>query len=297
MIQCLACEDWFHESCLHLRTRPSSRPASPVPGTEAATPDDDANDDQSEASSSGLPPPLISAEDYDAFVCSSCVRSIDIIRRYAGTQGAIMVVRDAEGGSWRKLDGNASDVDARTSREEELLDIDDSLVAPGQKRSRSQSFYSEEPERKKQHISPEPSSLCLAPPQNPIAQAMFQRVLSDTKASLGAGDVFLTEGWRERWCRCSRCLPSLDDHPYLVEQEETYEPPEDPDSGLSLEELGMRALERLPRDRAIDGIRAFNDMRDDLLAYLRPFAQEGRIVSEADVRLFFESLREGQQGY
>jgi hypothetical protein len=76
-----------------------------------------------------------------------------------------------------------------------------------------------------------------------------------------------------------QCLPSLDGHPYLVEEEETYEPPEDPDSGahfdvmrqchvitcclkgLSLEELGMRALERLPRDRAIDGIRAFNDMR------------------------------------
>lgn len=134
-----------------------------------------------------------------------------------------------------------------------------------------------------------------------------------------------------------QCLPSLKDHPYLLEEEETYEPPEDPDSGahfdlmhqshmyanmnivlmsgLSLEELGMRALERLPRDRAIDGIRAFNDMRsvfssdtpgepfitpfnrDDLLAYLRPFAQEGRIVSEADVRLFFESLREGQHDY
>jgi E3 ubiquitin-protein ligase UBR7 len=46
-----------------------------------------------------------------------------------------------------------------------------------------------------------------------------------------------------------------------LEEEETYEPPEDPDSGLSLEELGMRALQRLPRDRAIDGIRAFNDMR------------------------------------
>jgi hypothetical protein len=34
-----------------------------------------------------------------------------------------------------------------------------------------------------------------------------------------------------------------------------------PLSGLSLEELGMRALERLPRDRAIDGIHAFNGMR------------------------------------
>jgi E3 ubiquitin-protein ligase UBR7 len=132
------------------------------------------------------------------------VRSIDIIRRYAGTQGAIMVVRDAEGGSWKKLGGSASDMNARTSIEEELLDIDDSLSAPGLKRSRSRSFHSEEPERKRQHISPEPSSLCLAPAPNPIAQAIFQRALPDAKASLGAGDVFLTEGWRERWCRCSR---------------------------------------------------------------------------------------------
>ena len=31
--------------------------------------------------------------------------------------------------------------------------------------------------------------------------------------------------------------------------------------GLSLEELGIRALERIPRDKAIDGIHAFNELR------------------------------------
>lgn len=81
--------------------------------------------------------------------------------------------------------------------------------------------------------------------------------------------------------------------------------------GLSLEELGMRALERLPRDRAIDGIHAFNGMRlvvwfallslclrtkfyprDDLVKYLRPFAQEGKVVNETDVRDFFATLTE-----
>lgn len=245
--------------------------------------------------------PLISAEDYDAFVCSSCVRSIDTLRRYAGTQGVIMVVRDSEDSPWRKLGGNPLCVDAPTAMEDDLLDIDDSLAGPGQKRSRSHSFHSEAPERKKQHVLPESSSPCLAPAPNLIAQAIFQNSQqpSDTKVALGEGDVFLTEGWRGRWCRCSRvsfpyarfltfpfigefqCFPSLSDHPYLLEEEETYEPPEDPDSGthlvlirssdlltrfflmsaLSLEELGMRALERLPRDRAIDGIRAFNDMR------------------------------------
>ena len=78
---------------------------------------------------------------------------------------------------------------------------------------------------------------------------------------------------------------------------------------LSLEELGLRALERLPRDRALDGIRAFNTMRyvvdyvsrgiqiqllsrDDLKNFLRPFAQEGREVAEVDVRRFFEARAE-----
>lgn len=59
----------------------------------------------------------------------------------------------------------------------------------------------------------------------------------------------------------SKCRPSLESRPFLLEEEETYEPPDDPDSGLSLEELGMRALQHLPRDRAIDGIHAFNSMR------------------------------------
>jgi E3 ubiquitin-protein ligase UBR7 len=198
--------------------------------------------------------PLISAEDYDAFVCSSCVRSIYTLRRYAGTQGVIMVVRDSEDSPWRKLGGNPLCVDAPTTMEDDLLDIDDSLAGPGQKRSRSHSFHSEAPERKKQHILPESSSPCLAPAPNLIAQAIFQgsQQPSDTKVALGEGDVFLTDGWRGRWCRCSRvsfpyarfltfpfigefqCFPSLSDHPYLLEEEETYEPPEDPDSGTHL---------------------------------------------------------------
>lgn len=103
----------------------------------------------------------------------------------------------------------------------------------------------------------------------------------------------------------------------------------------------MRALLSLPRDRAIDGLRAFNEMRyvcihrfktfspytavypncsiihtsnlsklpvhirplisfsllnrDDLLSYLRPFAQEGKVVNEADVRAFFERKQEARR--
>lgn len=34
--------------------------------------------------------------------------------------------------------------------------------------------------------------------------------------------------------------------------------------------------------------------RDNLLAYLRPFAQEGKVVSQEDVTAFFETLKQGK---
>ncbi|KAF9223157.1 hypothetical protein BS17DRAFT_755026 [Gyrodon lividus] len=290
MIQCLACEDWFHESCLNLRERPSPRDASPDP----TDPDTSvAHDDgRSDASSSGLPPPLISADDYDAFICYACVGKIVTLRRYAGTKGAIMVVRDREQGSWRKLEGESLG-SSHGSPDNSPVDIDDpqpSTIKRPHSRSSSQ-----DNERKPKRPRTLASSPCLAPAMNPIAEAIFNDQSRDLKASgssQGTGDVFLTEGWRQRWCRCDNCLPSLQVHPYLLDEEDIYEPPEDPDSGLSLEELGLRALQRLPRDRAIDGIRAFNDMRDGLLDYLRPFAQGGKIVEEADVNRFFEAFNE-----
>ncbi|EGN94427.1 hypothetical protein SERLA73DRAFT_114653 [Serpula lacrymans var. lacrymans S7.3] len=292
MIQCLSCEDWFHESCLNLRERPSSREPSPEPATNTEAQDED--DGLSDASSPNLPPPLISASDYDSFICSSCVSSIDTLKRYAGTPGVLMVVRDEDTAPWKMIGGHSTD---DTLENGSSLDVDDTgstSASVGTKRPRSASL-SNDSVTKKPRTSPSPAlpTSCLAPPCNPVATKVFEgRTSTNIDSSLGTGDIFLTEGWRERWCRCSCCLPSLESHPYLLEEEETYEPPEDPDSGLSLEELGMRALERLPRDRAIDGIRAFNDMRDDLIKYLRPFAQQGKVVNDADVKSFFETLKE-----
>ncbi|KAJ7040682.1 hypothetical protein C8F04DRAFT_1032076 [Mycena alexandri] len=324
MIQCVSCEDWFHESCCMLRTRPEPRPPTPEPEevnplpppqtdpatiTTTSSPEnqsassananiaDDANDDDaaSIASSSGLPPPLISADDYDAFVCRVCVRAIPTLGRIVGTTGAITVVRADASAPWMRV-GDVPQEDANVAIADDAEaagkqgEVDEG-VGVGGKRPSAPHAADEEPATKRARIegsSSASSSKCLAPPPEPLytdADAEW-----DPETALCTGDVFLTEGWRGRWCRCDNCLPSLEAHPYLLEEEETYEPPEDPDSGLSLEELGMRALERLPRDRAIDGILAFNAMRDSLTAYLRPFAEEGKVVAEADVQTFFEQL-------
>ncbi|KAI0746784.1 hypothetical protein C8Q80DRAFT_1235669 [Daedaleopsis nitida] len=309
MIQCLACEDWFHESCLNLRERPSSRAPSPAPPAESANPEGPPVDDgASDASSSGLPPPLVCADDYDALICNGCVRKIDALRRIAGTPGALMVVRTPghEGTSWVIIGKDEPKESVQVNVEGRDRKVEDAVSPPqapvaGEKRERSASL-AQEPQPKKARLSPETEKPpCLAPPQDPRVEKLLSHLDSASGEAIeaegneaseryeGAGDVFLAEEWRSRWCRCQNCLPSLQAHPYLLEEEETYEPPEDPDLGVSLEELGMRALQRLPREKAIDGIMAFNAMRDDLMKHLRPFAERGDEVTEADIRGFFDA--------
>ncbi|KAJ7054120.1 hypothetical protein C8F01DRAFT_1163977, partial [Mycena amicta] len=262
MLQCLSCEDWFHESCCFLRQRPETAVEAEPPAEE------EADDAASEASSSGLPPPLISASEYDAFVCRACVRTIPTLQRIVGTPGVMTVTRKDVHSPWAPLGGAPAEEPHST----------------GDKRPPSPTEA--EPAAKRA------TRPCLAPAAVASVQAAYADDIVDWDAALCTGDAFLTEDFRTKWCRCDSCLPSLEAHSYLLEDEETYEPPEDPDSGLSLEELGMRALERLPRDRAIDGILAFNTMRDKLRSYLRPFAEAGKVVGEADVQSFFEELRE-----
>jgi E3 ubiquitin-protein ligase UBR7 len=187
-----------------------------------------------------------------------------------------MVVRNEPYAPWNIIG------DTSTLEDDKSVEVSDEGVAmsTGTKRPRSPSVAdSDSPETKRARASPGPANAsvpCLAPPPNMTAHKIFaSRDANDL--SLGAGDLFLTNGWRERWCRCNsvgrtfiyilnmliiqQCCPSLETRSFLLEEEETFEPPEDPDSGLSLEELGMRALQHLPRDRAIDGIHAFNNMR------------------------------------
>jgi len=58
-----------------------------------------------------------------------------------------------------------------------------------------------------------PQAPCLAPPISHSAQRILNQLAAQSKEEHGAtpemdiisdGDIFLTEGWRERWCKCSK---------------------------------------------------------------------------------------------
>ena len=75
----------------------------------------------------------------------------------------------------------------------------------------------------------------------------------------GSFSMFLKEGFRERFCRCPSCYPTLSKYPQLLEEEESYEPPisESGEGGGqsvgtgSLLDRGEAALSNVDRVRAI----------------------------------------------
>jgi len=294
------------------------------------SPDEDLDSDGEEEDDPDL---LIPSSSYESLVCGACVLASPFLSLHAGTPGACMTAWSIQNNSWIVLGCPAEEgVDQKFGEQAEVA-VDDGMVSHLGSSERSYASLGT-----KRHLSPdierngtlvkrqkcetsppswecppdpskaEASTSCSRPSPNPVAQALVQRRKirgSITEASvepmedLGECDLFLSEGFRLRWCRCSTCASMLEwekNHPryrYLFEEEpELYEPPEDPDSGASLEELGMRVLDKLPRDKTIDGIQAYNTMRDELIEYLRPFAESGRVVGENDMKAFFDEKRE-----
>ena len=61
--------------------------------------------------------------------------------------------------------------------------------------------------------------------------------------------------------------------------------------------MGERALSTMDRVKAIEGVMAYNHMKEKVREFLKPFAEGGGVVGAEDVRAYFEKLRgEGSGG-
>jgi E3 ubiquitin-protein ligase UBR7 len=155
-------------------------------------------------------------------------------------------------------------------------------------------------------IKPDPENKVttdVAPSSNGNPPAKHEALPTAPTESIS---LFLRDDFRDHFCRCAACFPRLAKHPQLLEEEDAYEPPMSEDgeqqddarsaagrsvhSG-SLLERGEAALSSMDRVRAIEGVMAYNHVKDKVKAFLAPFAESGQAVGAEDIKAYFAKLR------
>ena len=115
--------------------------------------------------------------------------------------------------------------------------------------------------------------------------------------------LFLKEDFRDYLCRCKDCFAKLSENPFLLEEEESYEPPvsEGSDAGGgssagSLFDRGEAALNSMDRVKAIEGVMAFKKLKEKLTPFFREFAESGKAISAEDIKEHFAKMRGDDTG-
>ncbi|KAL3896607.1 MAG: hypothetical protein SGCHY_003964 [Lobulomycetales sp.] len=117
---------------------------------------------------------------------------------------------------------------------------------------------------------------------------------------LPRANLFLLPAWRREICTCDDCkrFYAAEEITFLMDEfannaESNDEQDDDDDEAnevASLEEAGMAAYSTMPRETAVEAMRAYVDMRENLYRFLGECADRGKTVSEEDIQAFFASL-------
>lgn len=290
-------EDWWHPECLLGLPRTTSHVTNGDELTDTkrgqdgaaheAVPTDTTTAEIGEHPAADNEPPLPTGfpaeDDFDHLICYKCVESNPWIKQYAGTTGFLPAVPfgTTNPKEQAEVESLGQKVDASAGAKRKLEEDGD--TAEPAKRLKSESEESA-PANGQQTDAQDAAKHTRLPP-----------------APVGRFSLFLIEDFRDHFCRCPSCFPQLAKHPQLLEEEDTYEPPmsesdpgEDGDGSVgsrSLMERGEAALSTVDRVRAIEGVMAYNHLKDKVKTFLQPFAESGQAVGAEDVKAYFAKLR------
>ncbi|KJZ70835.1 hypothetical protein HIM_09794 [Hirsutella minnesotensis 3608] len=246
-----------------------------------------------------MPPGFPGEDDFEGFLCYKCVESNPWIKQYAGSAGFLPAV---------------------------LLDQNKSSTEPVADEASSKKRKAEEKaeeEAATKRVKSEPEAAAIASERSAeVTQGDDSKEHAKTEggndcklsnlppAPAGRFSLFFKEDFREKLCRCSECYRRMDPHhPQLLEEEEVYEPPISADGDSqhgggggsthgsgSLLERGESALRNVDRVRAIEGVMAYNHLKEQLKPFFQEFAESGRAVGAEDIKAYFAKLRGDEQG-
>lgn len=197
---------------------------------------------------------------YSEMICGSCITKNDFLLDYIGY--AVQVVDEA---SRNESNLNITSLDESTAVDEE----------------------SEEGNAaKKMKLS---EDACVRPVST-----------FNNKAEYGNQATFWREEWRKSLCKCVKCVKMYDDHKveFLTDLDDTthsYEQKgKEKNPQKTIYEEQLDALSSLPRVNQIDAISSYTRMKDKLFEFLQTFVTNNQIVTEDDVKRFFQNMKENE---
>ncbi|KAH7091231.1 putative zinc finger in N-recognin-domain-containing protein [Paraphoma chrysanthemicola] len=254
-----------------------------------------------------LPPGFPAEDDFDHFICYKCLQANSWIKNYAGTEGFLPPVY---------LDKTLNVSQASTavvppkeplngeSKKRKADDDDEELPARLEVPASAKRQKSEEPGALRR-IPEDSITLPITPKkqEEPIIYKHTALPPLPVQAQSTAFSLFVKPDFRDHLCRCPTCFTRLKEHPQLLEEEDTYEPPvSDDGEGAqsvgtgSILDRGEAAFNNMDRVQAIQGAMAYAHLKDKVAAFLKPFAESGQAVGAEDVKAYFEKLRGDAQG-
>jgi E3 ubiquitin-protein ligase UBR7 len=277
--------------------------ASTVNGVEApVTTKPQEEEDDSDDEDPPLPPGFPHEEDFEGFICYQCVDAHPWIKRYAGARGFLGPVfrRSAapspEKGILQKTEELITS-NLLLSKKRKADDDADSVTSSTSKRVKESSDIIEVT-----GTTDNSSSSVL--PDTKIETSPSCKVKALPPAPLGQISLFFKADFRDHLCRCADCFPDLAKHLHLLEEEDAYEPPlsEDGDDAEgstvgsgSIYERGESALKNVDRVRAIEGVMAYNHLKEKLRPLFQEFAGSGKALGAEDIKAYFAKLRGDDQ--
>ncbi|BFZ11653.1 hypothetical protein BsWGS_14692 [Bradybaena similaris] len=282
MIQCIVCEDWYHER--HLRAT--------VP------------------------------EDFHEMICPGCMSKCAFLWAYSvsrqvklsddpadnmdeaidvcGVSGgnSDLAVQSTEGGDTKCTELHAKDEPENIltqsstqpdspdgSRKRQAIDsIQTHLQIPSPKKVKTEADQEEKDTIDKAADEESDSKICLL--------TSLQKGVADIPDSA----AFWPEGWRSKLCQCEDCLQMYKEKgvEFLTDESDTVQAYEekgrDSASNMSDEDSTATALAGMNRVQQIEVVRGFMDLKTELNGFLHGFAQNGKVVTETDIREFFQHM-------
>ncbi|KAK7722577.1 hypothetical protein SLS64_001114 [Diaporthe eres] len=310
-------EDWYHPGCIMgLGPRwyekmegkkpqqtansqggalPSISEAAETEGQRGAdaptvTANETGDDDEEETPNpAGFP----ADDDFESFICFKCVETSPWIKRYAGTPRFLLPVHyrpEGDIGQEPSSEGAPDDLSKKRKAEDDAEDSQESKRLKAESETISNAVAEPKTE--------DESTIVTESGANAETEPCKYDALPS--APEGTFSMFCAESFRDRLCRCAKCFPKLAPHPQLLEEEEVYEPPVSEDGSEnggsthgsgSLYERGESALRNVDRVRAIEGVMAYNQLKDKLKPFFQQFADSGQAISADDIKEYFAKLR------